>query len=251
MHPTLSRLDLLATSLPTDPDVVAVLGLGSAGVETDRFDEHSDIDFFLVVDGAAAKRRYVEDVGWLAGFGGRVAWSFANEPNGRKALFEDGLFLEYGVFTPSELEAIPFAGARVVWSRPSFTVTERAPGPATTLDTVEFHLNEALGNLYVGLHRELRGERLTAMRFLQVHAVDRVLALQRLDPETTRVQPDPFEATRRVELSSGRALPLEEMVPGYGRNADAAAATLAWLRQHYDVDAFVAAAVEDLIERAR
>ena len=38
VHPTLRRLDHLAASLEHRGDVVAVLGLGSAGVETERFD---------------------------------------------------------------------------------------------------------------------------------------------------------------------------------------------------------------------
>ena len=48
MHPNLLRLDDLAVHVATDPHVQAVLGLGSAGVQTHRFDDHSDIDFFLV-----------------------------------------------------------------------------------------------------------------------------------------------------------------------------------------------------------
>nr|MBA2694724.1 hypothetical protein [Actinomycetota bacterium] len=115
MHPTLHRLDELAGALRRDPGVLAVLGLGSAGVEVDRFDEHSDIDFFLIVDRAATKARYLQDTGWLAHFGGHLVYSFVNDPNGRKALFEDGLFLEYAIFTPHELATVPFAGARTVW----------------------------------------------------------------------------------------------------------------------------------------
>ena len=57
MHPNLLRLDDLAVHVATDPHVQAVLGLGSAGVQTHRFDDHSDIDFFLVVDTAATERR--------------------------------------------------------------------------------------------------------------------------------------------------------------------------------------------------
>ena len=49
VHPTLTRLDDLAAALADDDTLLAVLGLGSAGVEHDRFDDHSDIDFWLVV----------------------------------------------------------------------------------------------------------------------------------------------------------------------------------------------------------
>src|ERR1700730_6303690 len=68
------------------------------------------------------------------------------------------------------------------------------PPPGPRYDTVEFHLNEALTNLYVGLHRELRGERLSAARFVQSYAVDRVIAL--LDLTSARYRRDPFEHCR-------------------------------------------------------
>ena len=116
---------------------------------------------------------------------------------------------------------------------------------------MEFHLNEALTNLFVGLHRELRGERLTAMRFIQVYAVDHVLALVRLTSETSLAQPDPFDPTRRVELSEAhRALPLDEMVGGLAHNAESAAAILHWLTTHHPADPVIVAAVEQLIAAA-
>jgi hypothetical protein len=243
-------LDRLAEHVATDPHVRAVLGLGSAGVETDRFDEHSDIDFFLVVDTADAKQRYLRDTGWLQGFGGQVVYSFVNDPNGRKALLADGLFLEYAVFTPDQLAALPLVGARVVWSRgPGDVLAAGAPPPAaTSIDTVDFHLNEALTNLYVGLRRELRGEHLTAMRFIQVFAVDRVLALVRLDPVTELADPDHFDATRRIEVAvlSG-ALPLGRMIPGYADNRGAARAVLEWLTAHHAADPVIVAAVRELL----
>jgi hypothetical protein len=249
MHPNLTRLDRLAEHLATDPHVQAVLGLGSAGVETHRFDDHSDIDFFLVIDSIDTKQRYLQNTRWLQGFGGHIAYSFMNDPNGRKALLADGLFLEYAIFTSDELEALPLPGARVVWSRGGYDPLALGAGaPAVTaFDTVDFHLNEALTNLLVGLHRELRGEQLAAMRFIQVYAVDRVLALVRLDPTTALDHPDHFEATRRIEracLPGG--LPLHRMVPGYTRNLDAARAVLAWLTAHHDTDPIIVAGIREL-----
>jgi hypothetical protein len=249
VHATLTRLDSLASALATDAGVLAVLGLGSAGTEHDRFDEHSDIDFWLVVNDRSAKERYLAEVDWLAGFGGRVSYSFVNDPNGRKALFVDGLFVEYAIFTPDELRLLPFTGARVVWQRPGTALDlddHPGPGRATAIDTVDFHVNEALTNLFVGLHRELRGERLTAFRFIQVYAVDRVLALLRLDPTRRWRQRDPFEATRRVESSFGD-VPLPAMVPGYDANRAAAHATLGWLAAHYDIDPALVAAIRELL----
>ena len=248
LHPTLQRLDALARVVSEDPAALAVLGLGSAGVETERFDDHSDIDFFLVVADGAAKARYLADLGWLDGFGGTVAYAFRNTGEGAKVLFEDGLFLEWAVFTPEELAAIPAVGARLVWGRGGFELPASAAPPVPSDDTIDFHLGEALTNLFVGLHREQRGERLAATRFIQVYAVDHVLALLRLDEETSRRFPDPFEATRRVEdAESPRTPDWARLIPGYEHNVAAAAATLEWFERWYEPAPAIVRAVRSLL----
>ena len=64
MHPLLHRLDQLAAHLATRDDTVAVLGLGSAGAQRGRLDDHSDLDFFLIVEEGATSR-YADGTGWL------------------------------------------------------------------------------------------------------------------------------------------------------------------------------------------
>lgn len=246
----LRRLDDLGDHLATRDDVLALVGLGSAGVAHDRLDEHSDLDFFVLVEDGA-KARYLESVDWLQ-TSCPLAYSFVNDPNGRKALFADGVFAEYAVFTLAELAQVPFTGARIVWRRhdaPADLVDRgRAPG-GPAYDTVEFHLNEALTNLYIGLHRELRGERLSAARFIQSYAVDRVIALLRLTGPQAGHRLDPFDASRRVEQAyPPDVLPLAAMVPGYQRNHDAARAVLGWLEQRFPVDPAIGAAVRLLLD---
>ncbi|MFI6451255.1 hypothetical protein ACIBF6_06840 [Streptosporangium amethystogenes] len=245
----LRRLDDLAAHLATRGDALALLGLGSAGAEHDRLDEHSDLDFFIVVEDAA-KPRYLESIDWLR-TPCPVAYSFANDRNGRKALFADGIFVEYAIFTLDELARLPFHGARVVWRRddaPADLADYGTPPAGPRYDTVEFHLNEALTNLYVGLHRELRGERLAAARFIQSFAVDRVIALLHLTSARVHHRRDPFEPSRRVEQAySPDVLPLAEMVPGYEHNRQAASVTLAWLEERFAVDTVIADAVRRLL----
>lgn len=249
MHPMLRRLDDLAAHLATDDDVIALLGLGSAGAEHDRMDEHSDLDFFVVVEDGA-KARYLSDIEWLAA-AHPVAYSFANDRNGRKALFADGIFAEYAIFTVAELARLPIKGARIIWQRDtdaSPVWTDCLPPPVPPFDTVEFHLNEALTNLYVGLHRELRGERLTASRFIQTYAVDRVIALLNLTAPAGHRR-DPFEASRRVEQAyPPEKLPLAAMVRGYEHNWAAARFTFDWLHQRFAVDPVIAAAIAQLLD---
>src|SRR5262245_49830641 len=111
----LSRLDDLGAHLSTRPDALALLGVGSVGVETARLDEHSDLDFFVIVE-AAAKPAYLQSIDWLEAVC-PVVYSFPNSVDGRKALYSDGIFVEYAVFTMAELAAAEYAGSRVVWQR--------------------------------------------------------------------------------------------------------------------------------------
>ncbi len=98
----LGRLDDLGRVLADRGDALALLGLGSVGADLDRLDEHSDLDFFVVVDDGA-KRRYLADIDWLEALG-PIAFEFENTVDGRKVLFEDGVYAEYAVFTLRELE---------------------------------------------------------------------------------------------------------------------------------------------------
>lgn len=250
LHPSLRRLDALAEHLTDDPAVIAVVGVGSAGTETARFDDHSDLDFYVVVEDRAAKDRYVASTAWLAGLGGRVAFAFPNTHDGWKVLLEDGLFLEFATFTADELPGIPLAGERVVRGRPGFAPPPRPVPARDARDTVAHHLDEVLTNLFVGLHRELRGERLAAHRFVQVYAVDHVLALLRLDEATEQPFPDVFEATRRVEQArTDRQPDWAALVRGYAGNAASARAVLDWVERWYDPSPAMVAAIRGLLAR--
>lgn len=241
----LQRLDQLADVLAARGDAIALIGHGSVGVDLHRLDEHSDLDFFVIVDDEA-KQRYLDSLDWLEALH-PIAYSFPNSVDGRKVLFEDGLFAEYGVFTLDELAGGSFSPGRIVWQRADApagldTPPPRAPSP---YQTPEYQLNEALTNLYVGLHRDARGERLSAMRFIQVYAIDRIITMLNLEAGTP--PQDEFAVERGVERRYGpRALPLAELVLGYERNREAALAILAWLEKHAELDAAMAAAVRAL-----
>jgi hypothetical protein len=120
------------------------------------------------------------------------------------------------------------------------------PG-ASPYDNPEYQLNEALTNLYVGLHRDLRGERLSAMRFIQVHTVDRVLTFLHLTEPDVGEQQDLFVVERGAERRFGPdVLPLARLAPGYAHNREAALAILEWLEARTEVNDVLAAAIRQL-----
>jgi hypothetical protein len=231
-------------------DAVALLGLGSVGLDLERLDDHSDLDFFVVVDDDAAKQRYLGSIDWLEQLS-PVVFSFENTVDGRKALFSDGLFAEYAVFTLAELRAASYPPPRLVWQRDGAPADvgepgRRVPGPARS-HTAQFHVNEALTNLYVGLHRDARGERLSATRFIQSYAVDQLLMFLDLTEPGVSPRQDVYVIERGAEQRFDAALlPLPSFVPGYDRNREAALAILDWLEARVDVDRALAGAIRKL-----
>jgi hypothetical protein len=238
----LQRLDSLGEVLAGRRDAIALLGLGSVGSDLGRLDEHSDLDFFAIVDDGA-KQHYLDDIDWLEALH-PVAYSFENSVDGRKVLWADGLYAEYAVFTLAELRAGSYSGARVVWSRegaPAGLEHAGAPLPLSPYATPHYQLNEIVTNLYVGL----RGERLAAFRLIQVHAIDRLLTWLDLTGAAVAPRQDPFAVERGAERRI-HDVPLGDFMTGYDRNRDAALALLGWLEPRADVDPTLAAEIRRL-----
>ena len=80
--------------------------------------------------------------------------------------------------------------------------------------------------------------------------MDRLLTVLGLLRASTAAPQDPFAVERRAERRFTPAqLPLDQLVPGYRRNAVAAKAVMRCLGAHVSLDPAMAAAVHDLIGR--
>ena len=111
----LSRLNDIGASLAHSNRAVALIGLGSVGIEVDRLDKFSDLDFFAIVE-SDYKAEFIEHLDWLGSIC-PIAYSFRNTPDGHKLLFLDGVFCEFAVFEERELPEIPFAPGRIIWRK--------------------------------------------------------------------------------------------------------------------------------------
>jgi hypothetical protein len=244
----LRRLDELGAILASKGDAIALLGVGSVGRDLERLDDHSDLDFFVIVE-EDAKKRYLDSIDWLEQIH-PVVFSFENTVDGRKVLFADGIFAEYAIFTVDEVLAGWFAPARLVWQRDDAPAGLEDAGRlprASTDDSADFQVNEALTNLYVGLQRDARGERLSATRFIQSFAVDRVLTLLYLTEPGAGPRQDAFVVERGAENRfTPDILPLSSFVSGYDHNKEAALAILEWLEARADVNQALAAEIRRL-----
>jgi hypothetical protein len=248
-----ARLASLTDSLSVREDALGLLALGSVGAETDRLDAWSDLDFFvLVTDGA--KARYIQNLDWLAA-AHPLAWHFQNTVDGHKALMTDGVFCEFAVFEIHELSRIPYALGRFIWRRDEVDETLAcAKQPLPARQSSEWLVGEALSNLVIGLQRHARGERLAAMRMIQVHALDRVLEfLETLQTESNepRSQRDPFNVDRRIEVRASQlALALPVWASGYECAVPAALALLSALEMREVVPQYVGEHIRGLAKLA-
>jgi lincosamide nucleotidyltransferase B/F len=188
----LAGLDAIATTLSERPLALALLALGSCGVERDRLDAFSDLDFFVIVE-ESAKQDFIHNLDWLT-CSTPLVFAHRNSVDGWKTLDKDGVFCEFAVFHPGELANIPFAQGRVVWAQEGFDVSVLAPIKLPDVIDANWQATEALTNILIGLKRHLRGEELAARRMIVSDAADQVCRVLAAD-----LQGDPYNPWRRIE----------------------------------------------------
>lgn len=248
----LTRLDDIGAALARREGSLVLIALGSVGLETERIDEFSDLDFFVIVE-SGRKRAYLDDLGWLSA-AGELVFTFRNTADGFKILFADGIYGEFAVFEPDELSAIPFVEGRIVWKASGVDDSIRIPRraqPSTAAPDPAWCVGEALTCLYVGLGRYRRGERLSAQRLVQHAAVDRIVELAAHLEQPAIASSDPFSRDRRFERKyPALAERLPRFVPGYERTPESAREILAFLEEHFDINPAMASRVRVMIDAA-
>ena len=234
----LNRLEAIGQALACSGRALALLALGSVGLELDRLDGYSDLDFFVIVR-EGAKSDFLDHLDWLEGVQ-PVVFAFKNTADGYKLLFQDNIFCEFAIFEPVELSHIPYSEGRIVWSADEFDQSLRRPehpSQAHSAHSPDWLVNEALTNLYVGLARYRRGEKLSAMRFIQGYAVDRLLQLASHLEAAQPAHVDSFVLERRFEQRFPfTSQQLATFLPGYEQTPQAAQAILAFLERHFGVN---------------
>jgi lincosamide nucleotidyltransferase B/F len=247
----LGRLDAIAEAAIKRGHVLAVLALGSSGLERERIDRYSDLDVWIIVEDGY-RDHIIGDLGWLNAVC-PVVYKFRHSASGYGLLFEDGIFTELDAFEVVDLESLGFTEARIVWKAegvPESLGLPRLVHPTQERST-EAMLGEALGNLYVGLGRFYRGEKLSAMRFIQVYAVDQILKLASLVEGEQAAKRDIFSVERRFEKRfPGIADDLPAMMQGYDHTPESALAVLEYLDRHFAIEPAIRKAIIDrLAER--
>jgi lincosamide nucleotidyltransferase B/F len=244
----LQRLDDIGASLASTGKALALIGLGSVGVELDRLDDYSDLDFFVVVkDGH--KAAFIANLDWLSR-ARSISFAFKNTLDGYKVLFDDDVYAEFAVFELRELESAVYTEGRIVWKDDTFNEQWRIPTKqlaAWKPESREWLIGEMGTCLYVGLCRLQRGEQLSAWRFVQGHAF--TLLLELIEMDSTDPTLDIFSKERRFEQRHPDwPTHLDRFLQGYNRVAESAQEMLTYLDENYAMQPEIKRAILNQID---
>ncbi len=236
----LSRLEKIGLSLQKTKKAKALMSFGSVGVETDRIDEYSDLDF-LVVAKNNCKQDLIENMEWLSSVA-PISYCHKNTQDGFKLFFSDGIYSEFGILKEDEVKNIPHAEGRVIWCEDGFNHELRMPTKECDYEKIDltWHLGEIVTNLYVGLCRYARNEKLSAVRFIQGSALDHLLLCSKMISQEEPCYKDVFQNERRYERRYPKlAKYLPEMIQGYEKCPQAALSILKVTETYFEVNPFI------------
>lgn len=234
----MQRIEDISVSVQRREGALALLSLGSAGVEINRLDDYSDIDFFLIVE-TGYKDAFIAKLDWLTDVSA-PGFYFKNTKDGYKFLYQDGIFCEFAVFEPSEMASAVFSKGKLLWHSEDFDTSLCEPKSSRTPwqpESLEWAFNEALTCLYVGLGRYARGEKLSGTRFVQSYAVDLILAASSMISGEPPTSADEFQHERRYEIHYPEiAKHLPSMIQGYDHTKASALEILNFIERHHPVN---------------
>jgi hypothetical protein len=188
----------LTDSVAKRPEVVGLIFVGSAAA-TERVDQYSDQDFFLVVHPGAGEA-FRKNLDWLPNHQD-IAFSPRETAHGLKVVYQNGDVLEFAVFEDSELELSSVNDYSVALDRQDLAdrvakIAKRSI-PAATNRAQDLELFFSL--ILIGVGRAKRGEVLAAEQHIKSYALTHALKLLRATG-SSNTKADSLNSFRRFEF---------------------------------------------------
>lgn len=233
-------LELLATSAANSPNTIAFIGAGSAGAAISRMDQYSDIDFFLIVEDGFSSH-FINNNSWFGDYL-PIVFEFRDTEHGNKVLLENGVFLEFAIFTLAELAQNGIPGLQTIWSKSGFVLPDLS-SKVPQIRELSYYVDQALSNLLVGALRLRRGERLAALAMIERYAINNLLTAYRVK-NNLKIE-DPFNIERRAEQALG--VDIAPLVQGYERLERSLEQILAFAENNFEVNSSIAQNIRALM----
>lgn len=194
----------LVRTLSADPRVLGLIAAGSMAATDHAPDEYSDHDFWIVTT-PGAQEYFRTTFNWLPGHE-EIILVFRETAHGLKVLYRFGHLVEYAVFAPDELAVTRLNSYRVLVDRAGIAapageiVARTAAEHAGRQADPAYHFGQFLTNLWVGIGRHRRGERLSGSRFVRCESLNHLLMLiTALVPADRPEVLDSIDPARRFE----------------------------------------------------
>lgn len=192
--------DRLLAMVSEREEVIGLMFAGSAA-DLSRVDEHSDQDFFLVVeDGTAEPLR--QNLDWLPDHN-QVLLSPRETDHGLKVIYSNGRVLEFAIFEDSELDShVAPIDNRVVLDKKDITprINRIAKKALPRAVDVETEMELFLSLIQIGVGRFLRGEQIAADQHIKSYALDKLLGIVRELRPVASSRADSLNRFRRFEF---------------------------------------------------
>lgn len=190
----------LIDSCEKNPKIIGLVLVGSTA-ETERVDEWSDHDFFVIAE-SNDQEPLRSDLSWLPNFE-EIAFWFRETQHGLKVVYNSGEVLEFAIFDCDELRGCTVNHHRLAYGneeveRALSTAKNRLPEVVVGDDLADFR--HFLSVLVIQVGRARRGELLTAGQGIQGAATTALLkVLTRQLPYDRQL--DILDVSRRFEFA--------------------------------------------------
>ncbi len=190
----------LTDSCKRNPKIIGLVLVGSTA-ETERVDEWSDHDFFVITE-SNDQEPLRQDLSWLPD-SEKIAFWFRETAHGLKVVYDSGDVLEFAIFDCDELRGCTVNHHRLAYGneeveRALLIATDRLPEVVVGDDLADFR--HFLSALVIQVGRARRGELLTAGQGIRGTATTALLkVLTRHLPHDGQL--DTLDVSRRFEFA--------------------------------------------------
>ena len=204
----------LVKNLENNPHVLGLVAAGSMANQDYQPDEWSDHDFFVIVV-PGSQPQFKADLSWLPQ-SDEIVLAFAETAHGMKVMYRFGHLLEFAIFTPDEVQEAKVNRYAILIDKGEFASLfarlreETAVSIQTNPPSDHSLYGQFLTNLFVGVGRYARGEKISGRIFINTYALGHLLKLlvrhDSADEKGLLDNLDPYRRFERVYPEVGNQL---------------------------------------------
>jgi hypothetical protein len=161
----------LCQNLRPKDDIIALLALGSMAEKDHDPDLWSDHDFSIIIK-KGSEEKYINNLFWLPDEY-QVVFTYKESDNSRKVIFENMHLIEYAVFELENLKNLKINSYRLLFDKFNITdyieeIVNSTSNSSNLLEDNEGLIGNLLTDIFIGVGRYKRGEKISAHYFIKV-----------------------------------------------------------------------------------